>query len=974
MISYSHDSSAHKVRVLRLADRLVADGIDVILDQYAGVPPEGWPQWMEREVEAANFVLVVCTETYLRRFKGQEAPGTGRGVRWEGLLLSGEIYNGDSKNPKFIPVLMDQEQAKNIPTPLASTSRYLITDAKQYEELYRRLTNQPRVKKPVLGKLKSLPKREPQPMDFDAQSESEPKKKPWLVPHEPNPVFTGREAILKELRADLLKNGRQALSGLGGIGKTQIAVEYAFRHREDYSAVLWTFADTEQAISSGFSMMAWKLGLPEHESKEQAAVTEAVKNWLEQNDGWLLVFDNADTPELVKRFLPEQARGHILLTSRAHVFQNINIIQAREVDVLSPADSRQFLLKRTGQSGTPTVDELAKELGYLPLALEQAAAYIVESEASFQNYLTSFRKRRLELLKKQGPVMGKPKEQQKRTVETAWLLNFAEVEKFPASADLLRLSAFLAPDMIPLELLEKGAAHMGEALARTLASDDPLALDELLKPLTRYSLIRRNLETRSFSIHPLVQEVTRDGMDAIEQKCWAERTVRAVNAAFPGVEFEHWPECERLIPQALVCDRLIEKYEMQFPQAARLLNQAAYYLGERAQYLTAEPLYRRALGIRAKAMGAVHPDTAFSLNNLAELLRSQEKYEEAESLCRRALEIREKTLGVEHPDVAQSLNNLALLLDNLGRYEEAEPLYRRALSIWEKAQGAEHPDTAASLNNLALLLYKQGKYDEAEPLYARSLAIDEKALGPEHPGTATDLNNLAGLYSVQGKYEEAELLHRRALRIREKALGAEHPHVAQSLNNLVELYRVQGKYENAELLYRRVLAIYEKALGARHSNTATSLNNLALLLESQGKYEEAEPLHRRALEIREKALGAEHPDVAQSLNNLALLLKHQERYEEAERLYRRALDIDEKTLGPEHPSTAIDLNNLALLMDNQGKYEDAEPLYRRAFTISEKALGMKHPRTATCGQNLVIFLLEQGKEAEAEVLERRMKE
>src|SRR6267142_399363 len=383
LISYSQDSPEHKERVLRFADRLVDEGIDVILDQYAGVPPEGWPQWMTRQVKAADFVLVVCTETCLKRFEGREAPGTGRGVKWESLLLSGQIYNQDSNNPKFIPVFMEPDQAENIPEPLASTSRDLITDAKQYEELYRRLTNQPRVKKPVLGKLKSLPKREPQSMDFDAQSESEPKKKPWLVPHEPNPVFTGREAILKELRADLLKNGRQALSGLGGIGKTQIAVEYAFRHREDYSAVLWTFADTEQAISSGFSMMAQKLGLPEQESKEQAAVTDAVKHWLEHNDGWLLVFDNADTPELAKRFLPEQGQGHILLTSRHRVFHALDIIQAREVDLLSAADSRQFLLRRTGQSETRAVDDLAKELGYLPLALEQAAAYIMAKQASF---------------------------------------------------------------------------------------------------------------------------------------------------------------------------------------------------------------------------------------------------------------------------------------------------------------------------------------------------------------------------------------------------------------------------------------------------------------------------------------------------------------------------------------------------------------------------------------------------------------
>jgi len=657
-----------------------------------------------------------------------------------------------------------------------------------------------------MGKLKSLPKRKPQSMDFDAPSESTPKTKPWLVPHERNKVFTGRKAILKDLRADLLKNGRQALSGLGGIGKTQIAVEYAWRHRDDYSAVLWTFADTEQAISSGFSMMAQKLGLPEQESKEQATVTEAVKRWLEQNDDWLLVFDNADTPEMeiVKRFLPEQAHGHILLTSRAHVFQALNIIQAREVDVLSLADSRQFLLKRTGQNETPAVDDLAKKLGYLPLAMEQAAAYIVANEASFQNYLTSFRKRGLELLRQQGPVIGTPKEQQKRTVETAWLLNFAEVGKFPASADLLRLSAFLTSDMIPLELLEKGAGEMGKALKKMLASDDSLALGELLKPLTRYSLIRRSPETRSFSIHPLVQEVAREGMDATERKRWAARAVRVVNAAFPYIEFKNWPECERLIPQALVCHRLIEKYGMEFPGAARLLNQAAYYLKIRAQYLTAEPLYKRALSIQEKVLGAEHPDTAMSLNNLAELLNDQGKYEEAEPLYRRALSIQEKVMRAEHPDTATSLDNLALLLNNQGKYEEAEPLYRRALGIFEKVLGAEHPDTAINLNNLASLLNNQGKYEEAELLYRRALSIQEKVMGSEHPDTATSLNNLAGLLSVREKYDEAEPLFRRAFTIYEKALGMKHPHTTNVGRNLVFFLREQRKEAEAEALERKM--------------------------------------------------------------------------------------------------------------------------------------------------------------------------
>jgi len=848
-ISYSHDSPEHKERVLELADRLVEEGIDIVLDQYEKVPPDNWALWMEKQIDDADFVLIVCTQNYLDRVQQKVKQGEGRGAKWEGLLTYEHIYENDSINQKFIPVLLEGGQESYIPRPLRLTNSYRPSDEEGYDKLYRRITDQQETERPLMATVRERPPRQRQKSDTrpSKRAASAPSK-PWLVPHERNRVFTGRAAILKDLRADLLKNGRQALSGLGGIGKTQIAVEYAFRHREDYSAVLWTFADTEQAISSGFSMMAQKLGLPEQESKEQAAVTDAVKHWLEHNDGWLLVFDNADTPELAKRFLPEQGQGHILLTSRHRVFHALDIIQAREVDLLSAADSRQFLLRRTGQSETRAVDDLAKELGYLPLALEQAAAYIMAKQASFQGYLSSFRKRRLALLKQQDPVMGTPKEQTKRTVETAWLLNFAEVEKSPASADLLRLCAFLAPDMIPLELLEKGAAELGEALAEALASGDSLAPDELLEPLTRYSLIRRSPETRSFSIHPLVQEVTRDGMDASKQNLWAERAVRAVGAAFPGVEFERWPECERFIPQALVCNRLIEKLQMEFPAAAHLLNQAAFYLDDRAQYLTAEPLYRRALTIYEKVLGTEHPNTATCMNNLAELYRVQGKYEEAEPLCRRTLMIREKVLGAEHPITAISLNNLAALYRVEGKYEEAELLYRRALGIREKSLEADLPVTATSLSNLAELLGSQGKNEDAEPLYQRALGIREKVLGAEHPDVAQSLNNLASLMVNQGRYEDAEPLYRRALNIKEKVLGASHPSTATSLHNLALLMNNQGKYEEAEPLLRRSFAICEKALGMKHPTTATFGRNLVLFLREQGKEAEAEALERKMKE------------------------------------------------------------------------------------------------------------------------------
>lgn len=889
-ISYSHDSDEHKDRVLALADRLLDDGLEVVLDEFVSPPPASWPCWMEDEMENSNFIIVVCSKNYLDKVRRKVRPGEGKGVKWESLLSYQQIYDNDSNSAKFIPVLLEGGEYDHIPTPMRGGNHYRASDDKGYEKLFRHITNQPENPKHKRGELRRLPPRQRPAIQSRAKSTL------WNVPHSRNEAFTGREQILTDLRSDLVKKGKQALFGLGGVGKTQIAVEYAYRHQDEYTAVLWSFGGTEQSVRGGYAAIATLLDLPEKESTQQAKVTDAVKSWLEQNTGWLLVLDNADNPAMVKPFLPQQGKGHIVLTSRAYSFQKIGLVSPREVNVLSPDEAREFLLRRTGKEPTEKsqeADALAKEVGYLPLALEQAAAYIAETGANFSTYLAGYRKQGLTLLEKQGPVMGNDeKEQQKRTVATTWALNFADIEgNSPASADLLRLSAFLAPDAIPLELLEKGGQQLTEPLAKRLAEavEDSLVLDELLSPLLRFSLIHRDNEKRTYSIHPLVQEIVREGLSKEHQRAWAERAVRASTAAFPDVtQFESWPICDRFLPHALACARLIEFWAMEFPDAALLMNQAGFYLYERAEYAQTEPLFRRGLAIYEGVLGLGHRETATSLNNLAVLYDAQGRHQEAEPLYRRALEIREKVLGPEHPATATTLNNLAELYRDQGRNQEAEPLYRRALEIDEKALGPEHPDTAIDINNLAELYRGQGRNDEAEPLNRRALAIREKALGLEHPATATSLNNLAALYHAQGRHHEAEPLYQQALAIREKVLGPEHPATATTLNNLAELYRGQGKYDKAEPLYRRALTIREKVLGLEHIDTAQSLNNLAVLLDTQEKPAEAEPLYRRALAIREKALGNAHPLTALSRDNLIQFYRHQGRNTEAGAVEKRA--------------------------------------------------------------------------------------
>jgi tetratricopeptide (TPR) repeat protein len=809
-ISYSHDSDEHEERVLNLADRLAHDGIDVDLDQFVSPPPASWPIWMERAIEAANFILVVCSQNYLAKVKGKVKRGMGKGVKWESLLSYQEIYDNDSDSSKYIPVLLEGGKYEHIPDPMRGGNHYKPEEDGEYEKLLRHITNQPATPKPIPGKVKELPPKPRRGAKSSATAVKQPSStsRLWNVPHARNEAFTGREQILTDLRADLLKKSKQALFGLGGVGKTQIAVEYAYRHRDEYTAVFWSFAGTEQSVRGGYAAIAALLDLPEKESQEQAKVTEAVKSWLEQNTGWLLVLDNADEPAMVKPFLPQQGKGHVLLTSRAHTFQTLGILAPREVNVLSPVEARAFLLHRTGKDPTAKsaeADALAKELGYLPLALEQAAAYMVENSVGFANYLDGFKKQRQALLNKQGPVLGNDeREQQKRTVATTWAVNFADVERnSPASAELLRLSAFLASDAIPLELFKKDTKGMPERLADKLAEavDDPLALDELLSPLLRFSLIRRNEEKRNYSIHPLVQEVLRDGLEKTEQSKLAERALRAVDSTFPDVtKFENWPKGDHFLPHALACAGFVNSLNLESEHAASLLTRTGYYLMERGEYVQVEPLFVHARDIAQKVLGPEHPNTAACIHNLAWLYQSQGKNDEAFPFAQQSLAITEKQLEPGDPEIALSLNNLASILRAKGELKEAESLFRRALEICETPGEPEHPESATILNNLAFLLKVQGRFKEAELLYIRALETRERASSPWHPDIANSLNNLARLYEDQARPQKAEPLYRRALQICEKSLGPEHPHTVVCRNNLIQFYRQQGRNAEADAL------------------------------------------------------------------------------------------------------------------------------------------------------------------------------
>jgi tetratricopeptide (TPR) repeat protein len=658
----------------------------------------------------------------------------------------------------------------------------------------------------------------------------------WDIPHLRNPFFTGRAQILDHLHRELIATGKAALSlsGMGGVGKTQTAIEYAYRHRDEYRAVLWVKADSEDSLKADFAAIATKLDLPEKDESDRDVIVSAVKRWLEGHSGWLLILDNADDLRLVSGLLGGEWGGHLLLTTRAHTARRLRQVVITE---MTPEEGMLFLLRRTKlialdddlgaatEADRELAAEITREVGSLPLALDQAGAFIEEMSSSLAEYLELYRREGAQLRAVRGGLIA-----DHGAVSTTFSLAFRQVESASAAAaDILRVCAYLAPDAIPEEIFSSGAVHLGDNLA-TMAGGG-INLVRAIGEAGRFSLIRRNAKSGTIQMHRLVQHVLKDEMSVEMRRLWAERVVRGLDATFPQVEHENWPFCERLLTHVQEAARLIEKYGFEFYEATHLLNQAGYFCDERAQYTEAEPLYVQALSIREKALEPDHPHVATSLNNLGMLYSNQSRYEEAKPLLVRALSIREKAYGPDHPDVATSLNNIALLYRSQDKDVEAEPLYVRALSIREKALEPNHPDVANSLNNLAVLYDGQDKFAEAEPLFLRALSIYEKTYGPDHPDMAISLNNLALLYTNQSKYSEAEQLHMRALSIREKMLGPDHPGIATSLNNLALLYVRLKRYPEAEPLVVRALSICERVLGPNHSKTSLARENYATLLE-----------------------------------------------------------------------------------------------------------------------------------------------
>jgi tetratricopeptide (TPR) repeat protein len=761
------------------------------------------------------------------------------------------------------------------------------------------------------------------------------------LPRPPSLVFVGRQKELR-LLSQSLSGGvgviTQTIYGLGGVGKSELALQYAHKNLGRYALVWWISAETPGQIHAALEELTARL----HPGITQIATTAEAAGWalawLQAQNGWLLIFDNVEDRGHIEALLAQLGNGHLLVTTRRDVGW-AQITKPIRLDILKPPASVKLLVTASGDKEPKAAATLATELGHLPLALEQAAAYIVHTRINIVRYL--------ELLENQpGEMFAKSTEggDSARTISRIWQITLMAIEeRKPLAVYVLRLLAFYAPEKFPRDVL------------RLL--DDPAEVDEALGLLASYSMI--TLTHEAVSVHRLVQAVVRievarsrsaDRPDEGHEPLLANIVSEAFNLLDevvpdnPVTDVSGWSRWRQLLPhlEALLAHLPNDTPDVRFP---RLLNATAAFLSSQGQYERSLQLGQRALTVAETILPPNHPELAKYMSDLGGTYDDLGHADKALILRERAMAFAEATLPPYHPYIGAYLGNLASTHTSLGHPDKALPLRERAVAITEATLGPDHQDMADDLSKLAATHIELGHPEEALPLQERAVAITEATLGHSHPHMATRLGNLAIIHSELGHPEEALPLQERAVAITEATLGPDHPDLAVDLSNLATTHDKLGQPDKALPLLERAVAITEATLGPNHPSTAIAINNLAEAHRHLKHPEKALPLQERATAITEATLGPHHPDMAIRLDNLAANHVDLGHLHEAAALQERAVAITEATLGPNHPDMAARLENLAATHTALGHLDRAVSLQERAVAITEATLGPNHPTT-----------------------------
>jgi tetratricopeptide (TPR) repeat protein len=791
--------------------------------------------------------------------------------------------------------------------------------------------------------------------------------------------------------------------------------------------VFFVDASSEDRIKEDYQAIVRSRGIAYRTSTYESAL-----QWLTNTEAsWLIIADNADDPNLdLYPFVPQNPRGHFIVTSRNANQALMARSCAHHIDELGVTDSIKLLLDVSGYGSIDVnithATTIANALGHLPLAIVQAAAYIYKHKC-LPNYLNLYNESREKILSQTAKELPHG---YNLSVATTLEMSFNKLSI--QSQGALCVLSFLQNTSIEHQIIEMAARNRffyasGEAsgadinrlkeineesnaLSNIFCSGgqwSELEFNEIIEPCFQYSLLQctTSIDGQKFySMHILAQnwlQIQSISTDQQSLKRLARRMLLSV--VREGSLYEHIYLHQMLLPHLRpFCDQpigvatddalLYRVLSDSKDDSTATIHMTSYIelmkdivavdSLERLKAMTNLTWSLRASGRNNEAvstgeetmelctmsLGKDDPITLTSMSHLALAYQALGEYTKARDLNEETLRLRRQTLGPEHPDTLISMNNFALDYVNQGEYEKAQDLYQQTLALRKKVSGTEHPDTLMAMSNLAWNYSNQGEYEKARELDEQALALRKKVLGPEHPDTLFSMSNLASNYRNQREYGKARELDEPTLALRKKVLGLEHPDTLTSMNNLACNYDSQGEYEKAQELYEQTLALRKKVLGPEHPDALWSINNLALNYSDQGKYEKARELDEQTLALRKKVLGPEHPDTLVSMNNLAWNYCNQGEYEKARELHEQTLAFRKKVLGPEHPDTLLSMSNLALNYSNQGKYKKARELDEQTLTLRKKVLGPEHPDTLLSMSNLAVDYSNQGKHEKARAL------
>ncbi|RAO74323.1 uncharacterized protein BHQ10_010335 [Talaromyces amestolkiae] len=756
-----------------------------------------------------------------------------------------------------------------------------------------------------------------------------------------------------------------ALVGLGGVGKSQLAIEYAYltHERSPETWIFWVHASNAARFEQSYREIADTVKLFGRQNPK-ANIFKLVYDWLRdsKNEKWILILDNFDDAHflldrdrgmqdqvthenssagwLLREYLPQSPNGSILITSRSREAA-LKLVDQRDIIAVEPMDEAHalaLLKKKLGDVGnTQDIIELAAALEFIPLAMVQAVAYISDPDrgCSIRQYLDNFQKsdrKKIRLLDYEEDQSRRDWEAENSVLKT-WQLSFDSIRQSRRSAaDLLYLMSFFDGQGIPEAVLRDHHRQGNTELIKGDDADDSEAQSSMTDEfnddiliLRRYALISINVDRTTFNMHSLVQLATRRWLEVNgELEKWKQQYIQNLSAVFPTGEYENWAQCRVLFPHAKSAAKQRPEGRDSLVEWASVLYKAAWYDLRKGNGAEGEKMSNQAMKARKMVLGLEHEETLNSIEMIALIYLLQGRWKEAEELFVQVTETRKRVLGAEHPGTLASLANLASTYRSQGRWEEAEEL---SVQVTERRKRV-----------LASTYTSQGRWEEAEELSVQVTETRKRVLGAEHPDTLASLANLASTYMGQGRWEEAEELNIHVIETRKRVLGTEHPDTLASLANLASTHMGQGRWKEAEELNVRVMETRERVLGTEHPDTLASLANLASTHMGQGRWKEAEELNVRVMGTRERVLGTEHPDTLASLANLASTYMGQGRWKEAEELNVHVMETRKRVLGTEHPDTLTSMNNLISIYTNQGRWREANELQAEVTEVSKQVL------------------------------------